>query len=210
MPSASAFQSIAQFFIQGGVFMIFLMLLSLVALTVIVWRSIALRMKVVLPPVIEDVVARLEPLGDLGELESVLEQNPSPLSRVLQTLTFHCQYSREEALEAIQTRARHEVMRLETGLVFLEIATGVAPILGLLGTLSGLVGIFASIGSDPVLVARGIAEALNTTIVGLAVAAPSLIAFNYFSRKVEIMAVTMETLAAEVLAKCQPSRDLEQ
>lgn len=199
--------SIAQFFIQGGIFMVFLMLLSLVALTVIVWRALALRMKTVLPPAIEAEVADLEPGGSLDGLNAVLASNPSPLARVLRALAEHIHWSRDEAVEAIQTRARHEVMRLETGLVFLEIATGVGPILGLLGTLSGLVTIFTSIGNDPVLVARGIAEALNTTIVGLGVAAPSLIAYNYFSRKVEIMAITMETLSAEILAKRLPPSD---
>jgi biopolymer transport protein ExbB len=96
------------------------------------------------------------------------------------------------------------VARLESGLVVLEITTGVAPLLGLLGTLSGLVGIFASIGTDPVAVARGIAEALNTTIVGLAVAVPSLVTFNYFQRRIEVMAVEMESLVADMIIKCYP------
>jgi biopolymer transport protein ExbB len=73
----------------------------------------------------------------------------------------------------------------------------------LLGTLSGLVGIFAALGGagDPVVVARGISEALNTTIAGLAVAVPSLIAHSYFLRRIEMQAVTMESVAAELLAK---------
>jgi biopolymer transport protein ExbB len=97
---------------------------------------------------------------------------------------------------------------MESGLALLEMATGVAPLLGLLGTLSGLVGIFANLGGggagDPVAVARGISEALNTTIVGLAVAAPSLVAHNYFQRKIETMAVSMEGIVADLLAKCYP------
>jgi biopolymer transport protein ExbB len=99
------------------------------------------------------------------------------------------------------------VARLEKGLVFLEITTGVAPLLGLLGTLSGLVGVFANLGDtgDPTLVARGISEALNTTIMGLAVAAPSLIAYNYYMRKVEIMAVEMESLSGELMEKLYAS-----
>lgn len=92
---------------------------------------------------------------------------------------------------------------MERGLVFLEIATGVAPLLGLLGTLSGLVGVFANFGGggDPALVARGIAEALNTTIAGLCVAAPSLIAHNYYARKVEMMAIEMEAAVGELMEK---------
>ncbi len=74
-----------------------------------------------------------------------------------------------------------------------------------------LVAVFAALGSgvsgaDPVAVARGIAEALNTTIVGLAVAVPSLVAHSYFQRKIETMAVSMEGLIADLLAKCYPER----
>ena len=99
---------------------------------------------------------------------------------------------------------------MEKGLVILEIATGAGPILGLLGTLSGLVSIFAELGGsgDPVIVARGISEALNTTIVGLAVAVPSLTAHSYFTRRIEMMAVQMESIAADLLAKLyQPQSD---
>ena len=91
-------------------------------------------------------------------------------------------------------------------MIILEIATGVAPLLGLLGTLSGLVGIFTGLGNsgDPVMVARGISEALNVTIVGLAVAVPSLTAHNYFQRRIEVMSIEMESLVAELIAKCYP------
>jgi biopolymer transport protein ExbB len=93
--------------------------------------------------------------------------------------------------------------RLEKGLVVLEIATGAGPLLGLLGTLSGLVGIFSTLGGsgDPVMVARGISEALNTTIVGLAVAVPSLVAYSYFQRRIEMAAVEMESIAGDLLSK---------
>ena len=93
---------------------------------------------------------------------------------------------------------------MERGLIILEITTGIAPLLGLLGTLSGLVGIFTAIGTDPIAVARGIAEALNTTIVGLAVAVPSLVTYNYFQRRIEVMAVEMESLVADLVVNCYP------
>src|SRR4029077_15425714 len=131
-------------------------------------------------------------------------RHPSALARVLNTLLQHLTWSRTEAVEAVQTRARHEVARLESGLVVLEITTGIAPLLGLLGTLSGLVGIFTAVGTDPVAVARGIAQALHTPIRGLAVAVPSLITFNYFQRRIEVMAVEMESLVADLIVKCYP------
>jgi biopolymer transport protein ExbB len=201
---ASALTNAWNFFVQGGVFMILLLALSVTAGTVIILRGSVLREKSVLPPVVSEEIERLQPGQDLERLEKVVARHPSPLSRVAATVLNHLAWPRAETVEAVQTRARHEVARLESGLVILEIATGIAPLLGLLGTLSGLVGIFAAVGSDPTLVARGIAEALNTTIVGLAVSVPCLIAHNYFQRRIEVMAVEMESLISDLVAKCYP------
>jgi biopolymer transport protein ExbB len=201
---ASMFQHALAFFINGGFFMLILLLVSVVAGTVIVLRGTALREKAVLPPPLAAEIESLQPGDDLDKLERLVARYPSSLGRVLSTLMKHLGWSRAEAVEAVQTKARHEVARLESGLIILEITTGIAPLLGLLGTLSGLVSIFASIGADPTAVARGIAEALNTTIVGLAVAVPSLITYNYFQRRIEVMAVEMESLVADLIVKCYP------
>jgi biopolymer transport protein ExbB len=201
---ASIFQNALSFFVNGGFFMIILLIVSVVAGSVIVLRGTALREKAVLPPALAAEIESLQPGDDLDKLERLIARYPSSLGRVLSTLIKHLTWSRAEAVEAVQTRARHEVARLESGLIILEITTGIAPLLGLLGTLSGLVSIFASVGTDPVAVARGIAEALNTTIVGLAVAVPSLVTFNYFQRRIEVMAVEMESLVADLIVKCYP------
>ena len=201
---ASIIQGALDFFVQGGFFMAILLVVSIAAGTVIILRSAALRERSILPPALASEIERLQPGDDLDKLERLISRHPSALARVLNTLLQHLTWSRAEAVEAVQTRARHEVSRLESGLVVLEITTGIAPLLGLLGTLSGLVGIFTAVGTDPVAVARGIAQALNTTIVGLAVAVPSLITFNYFQRRIEVMAVEMESLVADLIVKCYP------
>jgi biopolymer transport protein ExbB len=200
----ASIQGALDFFIKGGFFMVILLAVSIVAGTVIILRSAALREKAIIPPDLAAEIERLQPGDDLDKLERLISRHPSALARVLNTLLQHLTWSRAEAVEAVQTRARHEIARLESGLVILEITTGIAPLLGLLGTLSGLVGIFAAIGADPVAVARGIAEALNTAIVGLAVAVPSLITFNYFQRRIEVMAVEMESLVSDLIVKCYP------
>lgn len=201
---ASFLTGILNFFIQGGFFMLLLLALSVTSGTVIILRAVALREAAVLPPSLSEEIERLEPGEDLGKLQTLIRQNPSSLARVLHTLVRHLTWPRTEVIEAVQTRARHEVAHMEKGLVILEITTGIAPLLGLLGTLSGLVTIFTSIGADPTLVARGIAEALNTTIMGLGVAVPSLITHNYFQRRIEVMAVEMESLLSDLVAKCYP------
>jgi biopolymer transport protein ExbB len=201
---ASIIQNVLSFFINGGIFTIILLIVSVAAGTVIVLRGTALREKSVIPPALAAEIESLQPGDELDKLERLITRYPSSLGRVLSTLIRHLTWSRAEAVEAVQTRARHEVARLESGLIILEITTGVAPLLGLLGTLSGLVGIFAAVGADPIAVARGIAEALNSTIIGLAVAVPSLITYNYFQRKIEVMAVEMESLVADLIVKCYP------
>ena len=203
-----ALSGAAEFFLRGGFFMILLLALSVVAGTVILLRAAALRESRVMPQELEEAIERVQPGDSLEGVKRAVLEHPSPLGRIIGVCLHHLNWPRQENIEAVQVRARHEVVGMESGLSELEVTTGVAPLLGLLGTLSGLVSVFANLGEggtgDPIAVARGISEALNTTIVGLAVAAPSLVAHNYFQRKLETMAVSMEGLVADLLAKCYP------
>ena len=203
-----ALSGAAEFFLRGGFFMILLLALSVVAGTVILLRAAALRESRVMPPELEEAIERVQPGDSLEGVKRAVREHPSPLGRIIGVCLHHLNWPRQENIEAVPVRARHEVVGMESGLSVLEVTTGVAPLLGLLGTLSGLVSVFANLGEggtgDPIAVARGISEALNTTIVGLAVAAPSLVAHNYFQRKLETMAVSMEGLVADLLAKCYP------
>src|SRR3954466_5624557 len=201
--------SITHFFVQGGFFMGLLVICSLVSVAVIVLRALALRRDFVMPPDIEKEIDALKPEDTEGStrLARTLRNDPSPLARIISTGLNHLAWPKSENTEAVQTRARHEIVRLESGLFILEIIVGIAPLLGLLGAVSGLVSVFAAFGGDanaqdPHGIAKGISEALSTTIVGLAIAIPSLIAYSYFSKKVETMAAEMESLIAELLAKC--------
>lgn len=210
MNPATTLPAVVGFFEKGGPFMALLLVLSVISLTAILLRAWRLRESRIIPLQIEEAVDALKHGDTLKSLYEEMENHPSAMSRILGTLLAHLNWSKSENLEAVQTKARHELARMEKGLVVLEIATGAGPLLGLLGTLSGLVSIFAELGGsgDPVTVARGISEALNTTIVGLAVAVPSLIAHSYFTRRIEVMAIQMESTAADLLAKLyQPSAD---
>lgn len=208
MTPDSVVSSIARFFILGGPFMGVLLILSVLSLAAILLRARRLRENAIIPRVVVECVGGLQPGDTLDRLLKIIDRNPSAISRILSTLLSHLNWSKSENLEAVQTCARHEMARMEKGMIILEIATGAGPLIGLLGTLSGLVGIFSTLGGsgDPVVIAKGISEALNTTIIGLAVAVPSLIAHSYFQRRIEMMAVEMESVAADLLAKLyQPS-----
>jgi biopolymer transport protein ExbB len=121
--------------------------------------------------------------------------------------------ARSENQDAVQAAARREVVRLEQGLFILEIMVGISPLLGLLGAVSGLVKVFGAFGdaagqSDPHTIAAGISEALSTTVVGLAIAIPCLVAYSCFVRKVETIASELESLVSLLLTKCYQHKQI--
>jgi ATP phosphoribosyltransferase-like protein len=131
-----------------------------------------------------------------GRLAAFLMGDRSPLGRVIRVALKHLDVSRGENQDAVQVAARREMVRLEQGLFILEILIGITPLLGLLGAVSGLVKVFGAFGdaagqSDPHVIASGIAEALTTTVVGLAIAIPCLIAYSCFVRKIETIALLL-------------------
>src|SRR5437879_4656613 len=147
-PVAASTQSVIHFFIQGGFFMILLLLCSVVSLAVMLLRGIALRRKVVMPPPIEKSIEELQPADEteaIVRLARLVRGDRSPLGRIVQVGLQHLQWPKSENIEAVQTRARHEIVRLESGLVVLEVIVGIAPLLGLLGAVSGLVTVFANL-----------------------------------------------------------------
>lgn len=208
---SDAMRTMTDFFARGGLFMWPLVACSLASLTTIILRAIALRERNVLPPTILNEIEQLAPGSAPERLARIVHHDPSALGRITRVALQHLRWPRAENIEAVQTRARQEMVRLERGLVVLEVITGIAPLLGLIGTVSGLVHVFSHLGlsagaSDTKGIALGISEALNTTIFGLSIAVPSLIAFSYFSKKVEAMSVEMESLVADLIAKCYYGR----
>jgi biopolymer transport protein ExbB len=186
-------------------FAILMLLTSIVGLTFIVERGFALRWTRVLPPGIEGAAEACRASADRPVLRRVCEQSNSPLARLLLTSEQNLELPREENENALQTRARHEVIRLERGLVILEIIVGIAPLLGLVGTIYGMMTLFGGLGDsglgDNAVLAKGISLILRFTMAGLLIAIPSLIAWNYYTKKVENLAVEMETICADFLRR---------
>ncbi len=204
-------QTIMSFFIKGGLFMWPLLACSIVAVTTIILRGIALREKNVMPLVIQSEIERLAPGASPERLMRIVSHDESSLARITRVALQHLRGPRSENVEVVETRARHEMVRLEKGLIVLEVIVGIAPLLGLIGAVSGLVHVFSHLGlssgaADTRQIALGIAEALNATVFGLSIAVPTLIAFSYFSKKVEVMSVEMETLVVELISKCYYGR----
>jgi biopolymer transport protein ExbB len=190
-----------EFLQAGGPFMYVLVATSIIALALILERSLALRWGRVIPPTVEETMISCRDQEDVDRLRLLCEESNSPLSQLLVTAVDHLNLPRSDTVEALQTQARHVIVQLERGLVFLEIIVGIAPLMGLVGTIHGLIRMFGDLGKtglgDNSVVAAGIAIALNTTLTGLLIAIPSLVAWSYYSKKVEVMAIEMERLCDE-------------
>lgn len=204
---APPFGDIVKFLEKGGIFMVPLLLCSIAAVAVVLLRFFALRRDVVLPRTLATEIRRFPNGGNPEALGRLAGGDPSPLARLTRVAIEHLRWPKAENNEAIQTAARREVLRLESGLGGLELIVGIAPLLGLLGAVSGLVHLFSNFGAagaqvDNARIAAGIAEALNTTIVGLTIAIPTLCFVTYFNKRVEALSVELEELLAELVTKC--------
>jgi len=184
---------------------ILLGLTSVVGVTFVVERWWTLRWNKVVPPQITASLGTCKTSEDLAKLVAVCKRNPSPLGRLLLLAATHLDWPKADNVDTLQSAARHEIVRLERGLVVLEIIVGIAPLLGLVGTIAAMMTVFGDVGqtglNDAGKLAAGIALILRATLIGLLIAIPSLIAWSYFSKKVEVLAVEMEALCDEFIRR---------
>jgi len=182
-----------------------LVLTSITALTFIVERGLALQIKKVAPQPIIDAVLSYNSGRDLQMLKSVCAQNASPLAKLVLFSADHLDMPKGENSALVETRARYEISKLERGLVILEIIIGIAPLMGLVGTIFGLISLFGAMdtgaAANSAKFANGISIALYATLMGLVIAIPALVSWSYYSRKVESFAVRMESICDEFLRK---------
>ncbi len=193
-----------EFILAGGFFMILLGICSLTAVTVIFLKLITLKRDRVLPRNLEDEVERFDKNLDVGKvkmLEKAFSQGDNTLARLCSIAVTHSDRPQIEVKERVQSSAREEIVQMNSGLAILEVITTIAPLLGLLGTASGLVKVFGDLTSREV-IQSGIATALSTTVVGIAIAVPAVIAHSYFSRRIETFAVRLEVLLSRVVSAC--------
>jgi biopolymer transport protein ExbB len=197
--------SASALFEQGGWVMYPLALTSLAGLACAAYCALTLRRRAVLRPALEEVAATLTPDGDCEGALAVCREEGGPfgelLSLTIQTRTA-TKAEAEALVEGAGRRAMHELSR---GLLGLEVVSGVAPLLGLLGTVSGMYQLLTRIAEAGVkeigLISGGIAEALVTTMVGLVIGIPAYVAYVGFSRKADELVLAMEEYATHLLAR---------
>lgn len=178
-----------------------LILASILALALIIERAIALQRKKVVPAtLLSDVLGIWKKRQISPDVLAKLEAN-SPLGRVLAAGLRQERSSREGAMQQIEAAGAVVANRLTKNLTLLGSIGSIAPLLGLLGTVVGMIAIFASqqAGSNPQELARGISVALYSTALGIIIAVPAILAYRYFRRLVDDYLVDMEEQAERLV-----------
>ena len=188
---------------KGGIVMIPLLLGSIFTLAIVIERAISLRPKKIIIPEIVTAVERIKCLDDVRVAESICETHPGTFANVMLPALRNKDLNREELKEFILDQGRQEVRTLERGLVGLETVAGVAPLLGLMGTVIGMIKVFNVISQQGLgqanVLSGGISEALITTVTGLAIGIPALVAYNFFTSKAEGVVMDIEKYTASLL-----------
>ena len=188
---------------KGGIVMIPLLLGSILTLAIVIERAISLRAKKIIIPEIVTAVDRIKCPEDVRVAESICETHPGTFANVMLPALRNKDLNREELKEFIIDQGRQEVRTLERGLVGLETIAGVAPLLGLMGTVIGMIKVFNVISQEGLgqanVLSQGISEALITTVTGLAIGIPALIAYNFFTSRAEGLVMDIEKYTASLL-----------
>ena len=190
---------------SGGVVMYPLLLTSVISLAVIIERALFLRRSRILRPEILEMVENLEGSRDLEKAAKRLRNKEGPFINIIRVGLENRKRSRDEIKEVIVDQGRQETRTLERGLAILETIAGIAPLLGLLGTVLGMIKVFKVISIQGLgqtqSLSGGISEALVTTVVGLSIAIPTLVAYNYFNHKVEDLVLEIEKYSSQMLSQ---------
>ncbi len=189
--------------VAGGWTLIVIGLCSVISAAIILERILALRRKRVIAP---DVVRALDACHEedgMDALKDCCHQHHGAFARIVTAVLTMRNYDHDSAVERMRAVGRVEVERLERGLTVLEIIAAATPLLGLLGTVLGMMDVFSVITAegigDPQVLAGGISKALITTVAGLSVAIPTLAFHSLFTRRVNGLAAEMQDRATALL-----------
>ncbi|MCP4221394.1 MAG: MotA/TolQ/ExbB proton channel family protein [bacterium] len=194
-----------QFLGKGGFVIYPLILCSIAGLAVVIEKMLTLRRKKVLIPEIVSVLDNIKGPEDIGLALSICEKHRGPFANIVRMGLESRELPKDEIKENLLDQGRQEVAHLEKGLVFLETIAGIAPLLGLLGTVIGILKVFQVISvmgmGQASALSGGISEALITTIVGLSIGIPAVVGFNMFTKKAETLVLEIEKYSALLLKK---------
>ena len=204
-----------EFMQKGGPIMWPILLCSVIAFALVIERLIRLRQEQIDTKSFMEQISKSLKRNKVMEALDLCDRTGGPIASILKAGILKHDRSRAEIREAIEDASIHEVPRLERNLPVLATVAHVAPLLGLLGTVTGLVQAFQVIESkatalnpvNPGDLAGGIWEALLTTVFGLCVAIPTYVAYNYLVSRVDGFVLDMERSATDLINILGEKRD---
>jgi biopolymer transport protein ExbB len=190
-------------FIKGGPVMWPLFACSIIALAIIIERLFALRQSKIIPEELIEEVERLIRMGRLGDIEQLLKKSSSPLCPIIMTAIKNAGRRREIIKEYMEEAGATQAYTMERYTDILGIIAAISPLLGFLGTATGMLTTFKAISSmgntSSLLLATGISEALITTVVGLAIAIPVYVCYRILIARSDYLLIDMEMTSARIL-----------
>ena len=189
---------VAEYFRQGGIFMYPLLFFSVLAATVAIERFIVFsKAKINVSDFLTKVRKALLVNRNVKEAIKICEQSKGPVASVMKAGLLRYGHTREDVEKTIENAALYELDRLEKRLGVLATTANVAPMLGFLGTVAGMIKSFATLAeqglTNPAAVAVGISEALITTATGLIIAIPAQLVYNWYTTKITRFVRDIET-----------------
>ncbi len=192
-----------ELFKAGGWLMIPLFICSVISIAIIAERFWSLQTKRIAPSELVTQIWQWLQYNQVDEQRIKALQNNSPLGQILAAGLTNRYSSRDITKESIQDVGRHVTVAMERNLNTLGTIAAISPLIGLLGTVVGMIKVFAVITAEgvgnPETLAGGISEALITTAAGLVVAIPSLIFYRYYRGKINKLVVGMEEQAMKLI-----------
>lgn len=190
-------------FVKGGPVMIPLAVLSVIALAVTIEKLIALRNARVIQGEIVSCIESIRTPADIPLAVKICERFDTPFANIVRAGLLEAGKPIHIVRQAMEDTGRREVKRLERYMVLLETAAAAGPLLGLLGTVTGMIEVFSVISVSGVgqtgMLSGGIAEALITTVFGLIIGIPALIAYNLFDARVDGLVIRIDTYSHGLL-----------
>lgn len=203
---------------KGGPIMWPILVCSFMAFAIVVERALYLRRVTIDTRKFSEQIARSIKRNRVMDAVDLCEKTPGPVAHIVKEGILKHDRARAEIREAIEDAALHEVPILEKRLPVLATIAHIAPLLGLLGTVTGMVEAFRVIQEkssavapvNPGDLAGGIWEALLTTVFGLCVAIPTFVAYNYLTSRVDGLVLDMEKSASDLMNTLSEKRDVAQ
>jgi biopolymer transport protein ExbB len=189
--------------LAGRYMMIPIILASLVGLAVLIERIYVLRQGSIIVPEIAEAVMTLSASQDLSVAYAICERRPGPFATLVKSGLDHSNNDWTIIRDVLEETGRQEAMRLTRRLGVLETVAAVSPLLGLLGTVLGMIRVFATISAaglgNPETLSSGISEAMVTTAAGLIIGIPALVAYNWLNGRADRIIFDLEYYSSKVL-----------